>query len=392
MMGRVTVPGEGDGLEGGPAMTGDDGLRPAVAAMMAAHWREGGYTVPNGSVYPWQWLWDSCFHALIWAELGDGDRAVVELTNALAVQDELGFVPHMTYHGDPAARADFWGRLGTSSITQPPMYGHAVAELVRRGVVVPDQVVEQAVDGLRFLFDHRARTAGGLVTVVHPWETGCDDSPRWDGWCAGGYDRARFRAVKGELLHSVVRAEGGAPLANPAFAVASAGFNALVAWNALELATVVDDDELVASATELTEALDRRWDPDLATWTDDGPKASGRVRTADGLLAALVRPRTDAFTVLADRAGIGGVYGPAGTDRREPGYDPDAYWRGPVWPQLAYLLQRAATAAGDPVAPTLADGLRAGAATSGLAEYWHPDTAAAGGAVPQSWTGLALLV
>ena len=69
-------------------------LRAAVASMMAAHWREGGYTVPHGSVYPWQWLWDSCFHSLIWAELGDGERAVAELANVLAVQDELGFVPH----------------------------------------------------------------------------------------------------------------------------------------------------------------------------------------------------------------------------------------------------------------------------------------------------------
>ncbi len=392
MMGRVTVPGEGEGLEGGPGPLLVEDLRPAVAAMMTAHWREGGHTVPNGSVYPWQWLWDSCFHALIWAELGDGDRAVTELANALAGQDELGFVPHMTYHGDPAARADFWGRPGTSSITQPPVYGHAVAELGRRGIAVPDEVVERAVDGLRFLFDHRARTPDGLVTVVHPWETGCDDSPRWDGWCPGGYERARFREVKGELLATVVRAEGGAPLANPAFPVASAGFNALVAWNAVELAGLTGDDGLRASAEQLTEALDRRWDAELATWTDDGPHESGRVRTADALLATLVAGRPEAFAALADASGLGGPFGVAGTDRREPAYDPDAYWRGPVWPQLTYLLQRAAAAAADPVAEVLADGLRAGAVASGLAEFWHPDSAAPGGAVPQSWTGLALLV
>ena len=227
---------------------------------------------------------------------------------------------------------------------------------------------------------------------MHPWETGCDDSPRWDDWCPGGYDRARFREVKGELLDTVVRAEGGAPLANPAFAVASAGFNALVAWNALELVDLTDDDDLRSSAEELTEALDQRWDPDRVTWTDDGPHPSGRIRTADALLATLVLPRPEAFAASADPAGLGGPLGAAGTDRRESPYDPVAYWRGPVWPQLTYLLQRAAVAAGDPVAGTLADGLRAGAERSGLAEYWHPDTGAAGGAVPQSWTGLALLV
>lgn len=391
-MGRVTVPAEGDPLEGERVPVAAGGLREAVVAMLSSHWRDGGYTVPHSSVYPWQWLWDSCFHALLWAELGDEDRAVAELANLLAGQDELGFVPHMTYHGDPGAGAAFWGRTGSSSITQPPLYGHAVAELVRRGITVPEVVVDRAASGLGFLLAHRARTVDGLITVVHPWETGCDDSPRWDGWCPGGYEPARFRQVKGELLATVERAESGAPLANPAFAVASAGFNALVAWNALELATVVDDERLVAAATELAEALDRRWDPDRVTWTDDGPHASGRVRTADALLVGLVAPRPEAFTALADPRGLGGAYGPAGTDRREPTHDPDAYWRGPVWPQLTYLLQRAALAAGDPVAETLAEGLRAGATTSGLAEYWNPDTGAAGGAVPQSWAGLALLV
>ncbi|HEY5886719.1 MAG TPA: hypothetical protein VIT24_03275 [Acidimicrobiales bacterium] len=369
-------------------------LRAAVASMMAAHGREGGYTAPHGSVYPWQWLWDSCFHSLIWAELGDGERAVVELTNVLAVQDELGFVPHMTYHGDPGARADFWGRAGTSSITQPPVYGHAVADLVRRGVAVPDEVVERATDGVRFLLGHRARTADGLVTVVHPWETGCDDSPRWDGWCPGGYERARFREVKGELLAVVEWSEGGAPLANPAFAVASAGFNALLAWNALELSDLTGDDGLVTAAAALADALDGQWSADLATWTDHGPHASGAVRTADALLPTLLatRDRDDAFAALGDGSGLGGPFGAAGTDRREPTYDPTAYWRGPVWPQVTYLLWVAASRAGHPVAGDLAAGLRAGALTSGLAEYWHPDTAAPGGAVPQSWSGLALLV
>jgi hypothetical protein len=372
---------------------GDD-LRAAVATMMAAHWREGGYTVPNGAVYPWQWLWDSCFHALIWAELGDGERAVAELTNTLAVQDEMGFVPHMTYHGDPGARADFWGRSGISSITQPPVYGHAAAELVRRGIVVPDEVVEQAVDGVHFLLEHRARTPRGLITVVHPWETGCDDSPRWDGWCPGGYDRVRFREVKGELLETVEWSPAGAPLANPAFAVGSAGFNALVAWNALELAGLTGDDGLTAAAVELTEALDGQWSADLATWADDGPHRSGWVRTADALLPALLDTcdREVAFGALGDPGGLGGPFGVAGTDRREPVYDPTAYWRGPVWPQLTYLLWVAASRAGHPVATELADGLRAGAETSGLAEHWHPDTGAPGGAVPPSWAGLALLV
>ena len=34
----------------------------------------------------------------------------------------------------------------------------------------------------------------------------------------------------------------------------------------------------------------------------------------------------------------------------------------------------------------------AGAGASGLAEYWNPDTGAGLGAIPQSWSGLALVL
>jgi hypothetical protein len=57
------------------------------------------------------------------------------------------------------------------------------------------------------------------------------------------------------------------------------------------------------------------------------------------------------------------------------------------------LLWVAATRTGRAdVASAIATSTVAGAARSGLAEYWHPDTGEGLGAVPQSWTGLALLM
>ena len=73
--------------------------------MLSNAWREPGFCVPNPATYPYQWLWDSCFHSIIWAELGD-DRCVTELANTLAHQDGDGFVPHMTYWGVPDAHAE----------------------------------------------------------------------------------------------------------------------------------------------------------------------------------------------------------------------------------------------------------------------------------------------
>ncbi|MEL7206712.1 MAG: hypothetical protein AAGK32_00510, partial [Actinomycetota bacterium] len=357
-----------------------------------------GYTSPNLETYPWQWLWDSCFHALVWNHLGRPDRAVVELSSALEPIDGDGFVPHMRYPSDPEFAAEFWGRSATSSITQPPMYGHELAELHRAGVELDVGLLDRASNGLRFLLERRSRTAG-LVTVVHPWETGCDDSPRWDHWSPGAYDRDRFRALKGELLGSVERTEAGAPVGNPAFAPGSAGFNALVAFNAIELASVTGDHALASAATELVSALTDRWDDETSSWVDAGPHAatSGRCRTADSLLGVLVvddeRTIDAAFAELADPASLGGDFGPAGVDRREAAFDPDAYWRGPCWPQLAYLLWLAAVRRGRTEdADRLATTTRRGAHESGLAEYWNPDTGRGGGATPQSWATLALLL
>jgi hypothetical protein len=123
--------------------------------------------------------------------------------------------------------------------------------------------------------------------------------------------------------------------------VASAGFNALVAFNARELAGLTGDDVLGAGAQELAEALDDRWDPDLRTWVDDGPTAatSGRIRTLDALLPALVtaRPVPEVLAPLADPAAHGAPYGPTGVHRAEPTFAPSTYWRGSAWPQLSYL-------------------------------------------------------
>jgi hypothetical protein len=373
-----------------------------AAEVLDAAWRPPGFCVPNPATYPWQWLWDSCFHAVCWSRLGRPDRAVVELTNALAHQDDDGFVPHITYwsssgRADDLIHAEFWARPATSSITQPPMYGHAIAELVRAGVDVPADLLVRARRGLWFLLTARCRDGRGPF-AVHPWESGCDDSPRWDAWCTDASGRPawtyeRWKEVKGELVASATTSSSSA------FEVAGAGFASLVAFNALELAEMTRDDELTEAATRVRDQLDRRWSASRATWTDDvitGPTTTGEVRTLDALLPALVSADdaavAAAFDRILDGRQYGGRFGPAGVHRDEPSFDPRTYWRGPAWPQVTYLLWLAARRRGRLEADELAAGLVRGAVASGFAEYWEPDTGTGLGAAPQSWTALAAVV
>ncbi len=178
-----------DTMPGGEADRTSAVLRAEVRTALDSAWVDLGYTAPNTDVYPWLWLWDSCFHAVVWAALDEPDRACRELEMAMSTIDATGFVPHMGYQLDPTRSVELWGRAGSSSITQPPMYGHAIAELARAGIDIPGELVERARAGLGFLLESRARDESGLVRSVHPWETGCDDSPRWDDLCPGkGFD------------------------------------------------------------------------------------------------------------------------------------------------------------------------------------------------------------
>ena len=105
--------------------------------------------------------------------------------------------------------------------------------------------------------EQRDRDDSGLVLLCHPWESGADDSPRWDDRCPGGFDIGRWRAEKDRLVTTIGFSADGSPLRNPAFPVASASFNALVAFNAGELASVTGNDGLAAAADELAAALEK---------------------------------------------------------------------------------------------------------------------------------------
>ena len=353
-----------------------------------------GFTMPNRRRYPWQWLWDSCFHAVAWSALGD-PRCSRELETVFSIQLPSGFVPHMGYQTNPERSLTLWQTPGRSDITQPPMYGHALRVLAGREFAV-DHLYDSATAGLRYLFEHRRDAASGLIRVLHPWETGCDDSPRWDGWDSRPFRERRWNARKRELVRSI-RLRDGVAWANPNFDVASAGFTALVAFNALELGELTGDDYLLSAASALADAIDSRWARSRRTWSDVRLSGSGTTpsaRTLDALFPVLVsrdsRHVEAAFAQLLDPRAFWRPMGPSGTAADEPSYDPTAYWRGDAWPQEIYLMMVAAQRRGfHDAADRLAERLVLGCVASGYAERWNPETGRGLGAVPQSWAALA---
>jgi hypothetical protein len=317
------------------------------------------------------------------------------LESVLSLQLPNGFVPHIGYWSEPAASLALWHAPGRSDITQPPMYGHALRVLAERGFAVA-HLQGAATAGLDYLIEHRRDPGSGLIRVVHPWETGCDDSPRWDGWSAEPFKERRWNAKKRELVRSI-RLRDGAAWANPGFDVGSAGFSALVAFNARELGELTGNADLLSNASAVAKAIDAHWVGSRRTWSDvclAGPQTTSAVRTLDALLPVLVseNPRhlELAFAEIFEPRSFWRPFGPSGTSADEPTYDPGRYWRGDAWPQEIYLLMVAATRSGRPAAAErLAEKLVEGCVGSGYAERWNPEAGAGLGAIPQGWAALA---
>ena len=377
-------------------------LRRDVLTLLERHWdAERGFCVPNPTCYPHLWLWDSCFHAVVWAHLGDG-RAARELAAVLDGQLPGGLVPHMRYGGH---QPDTWlGPLPTtSSLAQPPMFGHAIRVLLAHNIAVPAAIITKAKAGLDWLWSTR-RTELDLLYVVHPWEAGNDHSPRWDGWGAPGrtradYDRAARTAWNKDRMSDVSFHDDGSAAWSTAFVACPAGFNAYVAFNLAELAVALGDPLLADRTGRIAAAMDAHlWDAEQNLWSDlalVGDGTTARTPISDGIMGALVT--TDARRAEAALAQLelpdrfGAPFGPTNVARSDPAYDPRTYWRGAAWPHLNYLLwlaqrrwHRLDEAAG------LARRTREAAQRSGWAEYWDPETGDGLGAIPQSWTGLVV--
>lgn len=149
------------------------------------HNRGSTYTLPSPDSYPYQWLWDSCFHAIILSHF-DVESAKAEMLSLKRSQFSNGMLPHMIYWKNrektkfPRIR---WGRRRTSSITQPPMLAYAAWQI---HCLSPDpqflKAMTGTIDGFhRYLLKYRDPRHHHLVGLVHPDESGEDNSPRFDG-------------------------------------------------------------------------------------------------------------------------------------------------------------------------------------------------------------------
>jgi len=155
-----------------------------------------GFTKPAAHLYPFQWNWDSAFIAYGYAYY-DPPKAIAELRALFLGQWANGFLPHIVFHRTEGTQDYFPGPdvwdvqnvsahapkdLQTSGIGQPPLQAMALWHLY--GKIHDPSLLEEFYPKLlalhRYLFTARDPEKWGLITIYHPWESGLDNSPRWD--------------------------------------------------------------------------------------------------------------------------------------------------------------------------------------------------------------------
>ncbi len=142
------------------------------------------YTVPSSQTYPYQWLWDSCFHAIILTHLNVSD-AKKELLSLVSKQFKNGLLPHMIYW-EKIDKTDFpvieWGKKDTSTITQPPLIAYAAWRIyeVDQDKAFLKKIYKNLKAYYHYLLSERNPEKSYLLGIVNPDESGEDNSPRFD--------------------------------------------------------------------------------------------------------------------------------------------------------------------------------------------------------------------
>ncbi len=397
----------------------------------------GHYTVPTSGLYPFQWNWDSCLVAIGQQQL-DEARAWTELNTLFEHQWDDGMVPHIIFHVNdegyfPGPEVWSTGRaIQTTGITQPPVAGFAASRLFERA---NDKVLARTqaaalltrIDRWHEWF-YRCRDPQdtGLVALIHPWESGRDNSIDWDKALAAvpteglqPYQRRDLQHTKADHRPTMAQYDGYISLvqhfrslnwdnerlhdASP-FRVVDPGFNAILIRSCSEIAALAEQLGEHDIATRNRDramaglmAMESLWSEQHQQYVCYDRVAGEHVDSASvgGLLAAFAdipEARMHALAKRIDTLSSAVNFLIPSHDPADERYDGKRYWRGPAWLIINYLIADGLERGGfDSLVERIESASLQLIDESGFAEYYDPNSGEPCGGSTFTWTAAMVM-
>ena len=381
---------------------------------------------PSPRTYPYQFWWDTCFHVFMLCRLGEYELAKKNLRSLFAMQEDNGFVGHMTfwrklipthYSDVLQARPTFLNlRPHMSALIQPPLVAQALARIYQS--TRDSWFLREMLPKLKNYFEWLARERDfedhGLISIISPVESGMDFKASYDtvvGYSGrGGRLRLYWNAaIKVDGANFMDRYDLARIYAAQRFIVQDVLINTFHAQDLrvlAQLCRMASDESATLFERRADQAasaiLEHMFDENrLAFFDTKGPDHRHLPTLTFTSVIPLLLP--DVPPSLARRIIERHLLNPNEFALRYPvpslaaserAFDARAsryLWRGPTWAVANWSLFHACRQRGfDDIALALGNSLRELVAQSGFREYYNPFTGEGCGAHDFTWSGLIL--
>ena len=384
------------------------------------------FVCPSLSSYPFQWFWDSAFHAIALMHL-NADLAKQELQCLLQAAQPDGFIPHMVLWQEQhqrAAEAEFKITLAHpyfTATTQPPVLARAIECVFEttRDFAWLAEVLGPTVCFFKWLQTIRDPDNDFLIAIVQPDESGVDVSPKFDALLGIDYRRpdtvySAWHSGMDRLfaIYRDSRTESRKLLQLDAFNYEDVMFNSIYADGLLRLAGLLRTaqyPEAEAAEFELwsartRDALIRKcWDEQRsAFWDLSGSDEQPQKILTSSCLFPLILKGMDSNIVrrlvnehLLNEAEFWLPFPIPSVAANEPSFDPAfvtrAIFRGPSWVNINWYLYWGLRQYGyDDIGGELVTRTLNMIERGGMCECFDPYTAEGFGAADFGWTALII--
>jgi putative isomerase len=308
---------------------------------------------PSKIHYVGVWQWDNFFHALAYRHI-DLRLAEDQLRILLDHQREDGMIPDAVHDEGTVTHLTL---PVDADVTKPPLIAWAAWKIyeLSHDAEFLSEIYEPLVRWNRWWFQDNDSDGDGLCEYRHPYSSGLDDSPLWDGGMpVTSPDLNTYLCLQQEALSKIARVIG----AEDDAAAWARNADAMVERMMAEL---WDEKAGLFWAQLAGRRVETRTPFNLF------PLLTGRLppEVADRLVAHLTNPRE-----------FWSRYPVPTVSLDDPKFDPSQMWRGPTWVNVNYLLIEGLARSGyTEIARELRRRtLHLIAAQDDIYEYYHPES------------------